>query len=859
MCVASTMSQWVYSATPSEDSDQDKKVTVTGSLIKKDEKGPAPILTLTADDLARLGHTNLYEALMALTAQTGSLLEGDQFPNGFTSAAQAVNLRGFGPGRTLVLVNGQRLALNPTPYQSEANFFNFATVPTIAIERVDVLTDGASAIYGSDAIAGVINVILREEFDNDELSLTYGDTTRGGGRSLKVSGGNSFRSSDHLITIGYQWEKRDPIFAEQRNYLSETKPNILPVSIGAYDFVTGLFEVPSNAACDPHPSELVTVDSNSYCSRGTRREDSLRNKREDASIFTHIELPTKYGQWFIDGILWDSQTDARSFPLFWEGSIDDLSGNANYVYREFTFEETGNQDKKFDEQSLSLTTGFSGLASNFDYQVTFTLSEYDSYESSRQFRNDSIVNFFNVAEDIFNVYQPSDFQNVIGTRFNDSNSKSMNLSYWMSGDGFSINNQPSRYAFIAEWNKTRYRINVDETSQNFEWFGFGGSSGRGDRDRYAIGFEWFFPLMRNDSLGKLDLTLATRWDDYQDDSNVGSAKTWKSSMQWRPTESLSVNAVYSTSFRAPDMHYLFADPTIYFTDVIDVFQCVNVDGNSYQDCENNLNYVATSTPVIWSGNLELEEEKGSSRTFGFSYTGIENLGLAIDWYEIDLENQVGLQLESQYLLWEAQCDAGVNFTTGDAVDPNSQICQDTNARVFRNGFGVIGIVNSPVNRALRRQKGVEFSANWFYADSDLGSFGVDFKYSRILKTEIQEIASEPSTYEGNYQNDPRNGEVKSRTNLSLSWGVDNWTTALSWYRKGSRINFDGTGKINPWTITNLIVKNEFNRSHRVSFVLRNAFDKEPPIDPSRIEWPYYDRSQYDAIGREFFIEYQFSY
>ncbi|NVJ50938.1 MAG: TonB-dependent receptor, partial [Gammaproteobacteria bacterium] len=101
--------------------------------------------------------------------------------------------------------------------------------------------------------------------------------------------------------------------------------------------------------------------------------------------------------------------------------------------------------------------------------------------------------------------------------------------------------------------------------------------------------------------------------------------------------------------------------------------------------------------------------------------------------------------------------------------------------------------------------------------------------------------------------------VQSRSNLALSWGMGDWTTALSFYRKGSRVSFDGNDRLPAWTLANLIVEKEFSRSHSLSLVLRNAFDKKPPIDTSRIEWPYYDRSQYDAIGRELYLEYRYAY
>ena len=172
---------------------------------------------------------------------------------------------------------------------------------------------------------------------------------------------------------------------------------------------------------------------------------------------------------------------------------------------------------------------------------------------------------------------------------------------------------------------------------------------------------------------------------------------------------------------------------------------------------------------------------------------------------------------------------------------------------------MFGLINSPVNRAFRKQSGVDLGLNWLYATDTAGSFGVDLQHSQILKTQIQQLSSEPSTYDGDFEDSPRSGEVKSRTNLSLSWAINDWSTALSFYRKGSKVNFDGSSKLPSWTITNFILKNELDRNHNISLIIRNLTDKKPPIDTARINWPYYDRSQYDAVGLEWFLEYEVRY
>jgi outer membrane receptor protein involved in Fe transport len=584
----------------------------------------------------------------------------------------------------------------------------------------------------------------------------------------------------------------------------------------------------------------------------------LRNARETWSLYSYAEKEVERGKWFANLIYWNAETRARNFPLFWDGFFVDSSNNVtHYAVREFSAAETGRQDKFFDESTYSVIGGFEGMAAAFDYRVTLSYSTYDSLRTNPLFLETAINNFFATPEAIFERYQPSDFSGVMGNSISDARANSSTASFWMSGHGFAIDNQPSEYALIVEWNASDYQIDVDPNSASFQWFGFGGSSGRGDRNRVAVGLEWWLPLVRDSSFGRLDATLAIRWDDYRDDSNVGSATTHKTALQWQPDERFSINWVYSTSFRAPDLHYLFADNTLYFIDVFDIEQCLNA-GNSYDNCRSNPDYL-TNITTLWRGSRDLVEEQGSTHTKGLSYKPSDNLTLSIDTYDIELKNQVGLQLESQYLLWEAQCRRGINFMTNEPVDPNSPVCQDALSRVFRTQFGVYGLINTPVNRAFRRQKGVDLGLDWFFVSEQFGSFGINLKHSEILKTEIQELVSEPSTYNGDYKNDPFNGEVNQRTNLSLSWSTTDWSSVLTFYRKGSKVAFDGQSKLKPWTITNFILKRNLGQDQELSLIVRNLFDSKPPIDPSRVDWPYFDRSQYDAIGTEWFIDYKIRY
>lgn len=149
-----------------------EKIEVTGSRIKRaDFEGVAPVTVITADDIANSGLSSISEVLQSSVANNGGSLNGDS--DGFTDSASSVNLRGMGANRTLVLINGRRQAAFPSAAGGTSNFVDTSDIPTAAVERIEILTGGASAIYGSDAVGGVVNIILKKEYDGAKVEAKY--------------------------------------------------------------------------------------------------------------------------------------------------------------------------------------------------------------------------------------------------------------------------------------------------------------------------------------------------------------------------------------------------------------------------------------------------------------------------------------------------------------------------------------------------------------------------------------------------------------------------------------------------------------------------------------------------------------
>ena len=229
-CGATALAQ---DATPAADRI---KVEVVGSSIKRSlEDQSLPVQVLTREDIARSGVQNMEQLIqtIAATATTGTI-NGATGAGVSTYGASFASLRGLGSNRTLILLDGQRM----TPFAQElngggisGNGVDINSIPIAAIDRVEVLTDGASSIYGSDAIAGVINFVLRRNFQGFTAGYEYNTPTDSGGGQVNnvwVSGGYGDLVADKFNVTGtYQYKKEKPLWSSNRDF-SKSGMTLLP-------------------------------------------------------------------------------------------------------------------------------------------------------------------------------------------------------------------------------------------------------------------------------------------------------------------------------------------------------------------------------------------------------------------------------------------------------------------------------------------------------------------------------------------------------------------------------------------------------------------------------------------------------
>lgn len=185
-------------------------VVVTGSLIRGAADGPSPVVMISRDEIDRAGHATIAQALAAMpqnfggTANEGALQNGADRTATNGSFASGVNLRGLGSDATLVLVNGRRMAGTG----AMGDFADVSTIPTSAVARIDVLLDGASALYGADAVGGVVNIVLRDDYDGAETRLRVGGTADGASDELQLGQTLGRRWSSGSLMGTYEYYDR---------------------------------------------------------------------------------------------------------------------------------------------------------------------------------------------------------------------------------------------------------------------------------------------------------------------------------------------------------------------------------------------------------------------------------------------------------------------------------------------------------------------------------------------------------------------------------------------------------------------------------------------------------------------------
>jgi len=395
------------------------KIAVTGSRIKRtDLEGPAPIIIIDQQQMAERGYTTVYEALSDLTINNGFKFEGAEAAL-FTPDVQTINLRGFGVGNTLTLINGRRLANYPAAYQASNTVFSYGAIPVAAIERIEILATGASAIYGSDAVAGVINIILRQDIDETTVNALWGTptethSTRGDLRFQLVNGKTFDRGS---YTLTAEYSNRSSITgADYDQY--DNEQDDYPYGQGVYNRTillldqfksafgifpryrdpAEIFGTSGQAACDQSDAGLVYAfrpGAGYFCGDPNQGSASInfQNEKESFSIYFNGKLEIGDGgtEVFTDLMYYNSNSKSANGFIFISEDVLDLTaddtidfGFNDWYLTQILYNEDMvgmDLDEKFDDQAYTAVLGIRGVfgeTTDWELSANYSSAKYDS-------------------------------------------------------------------------------------------------------------------------------------------------------------------------------------------------------------------------------------------------------------------------------------------------------------------------------------------------------------------------------------------------------------------------------------------------------------------------------------------------
>ncbi|TYT26012.1 TonB-dependent receptor [Luteimonas viscosa] len=636
------------------------RIQVTGSRITRaDIEGANPVTVIDRAAIDASGKVSVSDLLRDTTFSSFG-----NFRPRSGSSAQAVadvDLRGIGSDRTLVLIDGRRAPYAP----STGTNADLNTIPLAAVERIEILSDGASALYGSDAIGGVVNIILRRDFEGAELRYGRGTPKVQGGDTEEASvvfGTSSDRGS---LLLGASMNSRDMVFTRDQiggdvrggsiygnnfYFESETEPGEEGAAGGA---------LPGYACDDPNfwrNGANCVFDFNAIAAN----EASVKNKslfargtwqiNQDWSVYTSASYSAadSFGRY--------APTPGVLFVP--EGTPNDPvpgDGLGAFVYHRYA--AAGNRDNFVDNSVVDFNFGFNWQATERLY-VDFGLRRSDA--SFKEIGRGYIVTPLAeaaAANGSYNLFDPfGNSEEVIkgftATTSRDGRFDVEELYANATLDLFQMGGGSSVLAFGAEYRTEDYADIYDSLSEAGVVAGSSGNSAAGDREVYAAYAEWLFPVVDT-----FDFTLAARYDRYSD---YGSDVSPKISARWQPLANLTFRASAGEGFRAPPLTFIYSKRAFSAEQVQDFRTCVatgftpaqcggDANNDNIADGPEDEDVVSYQVDSYSSGNLALESESSRQYSIGMAWDATDWLNLTLDYYNIEIEDRIR-QIEFQELV-----------------------------------------------------------------------------------------------------------------------------------------------------------------------------------------------------------------
>jgi iron complex outermembrane receptor protein len=876
-----------------------QRVEITGSAIKRiDAEGALPVQVITRDAISRSGVTSIADLIQALPAMQGFTNEGESVGgggNGFSGAS----IHNLGETYTLVLLNGRRLAqfAGQTLTGALAGI-DLNTIPLAAVERVEILTDGASALYGADAIAGVVNFITRKDATNGSITAGYSAPSKGG-QEATVSffkGFGDLNRDGFNVVVAASAEKRKKLASVDREFAKtgvinfqldgnnvtffNGSPRGIPANINASDgFLVSPFWV-QNGRCPAQHVELAegsALGSGCYYDYVTQLE--ILPERERAALYTSGRL--KLGDahsLFAELLATETSNTNRIAPPpgeilinstspFWPTIIatdPNATGNVVVPYR---VSDVGKRTQKDTTRATHLVIGAEGLFAGWDYNAAIVRSEnkqdsdlLDGYVRLNAF-------FDALGSGVINPFvapgnqTPQALQTLRNTRI---------LGFWEGGDSTrtmlelrgsrelaKLDGGSLAVALGASGANEKFQKRASEVARGIGDTRFGDSAAivpySADRDLLAFYAEVSAPVTKS-----LELSGSVRHDDYSD---FGSATTAKGMIKFRPIRELLLRGSIGTGFKAPTVPQVNA-----------ALQEFGVTSGNYT-CNNNnpndpLRQIAVSLGatcpvgnvqynVLAGGNKNLQPEKSQQWTLGVIFGPVPNVSFGVDLWQVKIKDAIDAVDESQIFadplrwrsLFTTYFDRGTQQTLLAMLSSNGNLGEvlqrgiDVSATAtFSMGWGKVRPALD-VTYMLVDEYQLERGGKFF---TSLGRFGesgaVTFRTQGRIKLEVDH-GDWSHTVAVNFKSG-----YKDQAYAAADFAVFDPQTFTPYAYNGSVQSYSTIDLQTRWNISKMF---------SATLGVRNLADQDPPRSLKTAgggQQIGYDDRYYDPRGRTFYVK-----
>jgi iron complex outermembrane receptor protein len=869
-----------------------QRVEVTGSSIKRvSDENALPVQTITREDIVKSGATTAAEIVKSISANTAGLTDGASITDGTSGQRgfNGVNLRGIGVSSTLVLLNGRRLANFATPGDNAGVDLN--NIPSGAISRVEVLKDGASAIYGTDAIGGVINFITRKDYQGIDMSASVADTQKGGAskRTASISAGYGDLSENGFNVFGVvDVQKLGALRSTQRDWIadralatnlpalmsSSTYPANIDINSTARGklIAAGLLPVgstasrvnPSSPGCNGPATVYAPAGpgGKAGCSYDYMQDTEIYPQSDKVGFLGRatVQLSTDH-QAYLELMQSKAETlyslspnplRVRSVPVsILPASYAAALGTGTVSGIRWRMKEAGNRTNEVTSLAQRVVAGATGTVSNWEYDVALSRAENtatDKYVDGYTLFDKIDAGIRNGTINPFGASSQAGRDYINAAKVNDEARKSKGVTEGIDakfttvigkmagGDvGLAVGGESRRETagFTPSALLVSNNIAGDRDSSGLSTALVASSESRTVMGVFA---EVVAPVTK-----ELELQFAVRNDDY---SGVGSTTNPKIGAKWQPSKTVLFRGSAGTGFRAPSLYDLkgattYGSAASFLTDP----QCVKDGLDSIDGCTDQW-------PVERRSNPNLKPEKSQQFSFGSVFELSKNLTIGLDYW---------------------------NITKSDVISTvGEQVIMDNYAKyngtlIQRDADGFItNIILKKENQGGLKTSGVDISADWRGDASDKGRFSVNLNGTLILNYDRQ--FGNDTAYVSNLGTFLNDQVIqKWRHKLSFGWdmgpvGLTLSNTYLSGYRD-QNTTYDPvantllpTRDVEAYSLWDVTGSYAVTKDLKLRAGILNLLDTNPPFSNQAYYFlAGFDPTYTDTRGRSAYVSVNYSF